>query len=108
MAKDMNGQFCGEIMGGIHGLSKDGMHWEFEKDNLFYSRRILWNDGITREMGNLDRPFILFEDGEPACAFLLHLMAQTEWDLRMPQEPGIWLYPSSFKISHRSSRWLFA
>lgn len=69
IAKDMNGQFCGELMGGIHGLSSDGLHWDFEKDNLFYSRKILWNDGITREMGNLDRPFILFEDGKPTYAF---------------------------------------
>lgn len=69
MAKDMTGEFCGELMGGLHGVSKDGFHWEFEKNNLFYSRKILWNDGITREMGNLDRPFILFEDGKPAYAF---------------------------------------
>ena len=69
MAKDMSGQCCGEIMGGVHGISSDGLHWEFEKDNLFYSRKILWDDGITREMGNLERPFILFEDGKPAYAF---------------------------------------
>lgn len=69
MAKDMIGQCCGEVMGGIHGISSDGFHWDFEEDNLFYSRRILWNDSITREMGNLERPFILFEDGKPAYAF---------------------------------------
>ena len=69
MAKDMQGKYCGEAMGGVHGLSKDGLHWEFEKDNLFYSRKILWNDGITREMGNLERPFILIEDGKPTHAF---------------------------------------
>lgn len=68
MAKDMQGECCGEIMGGVHGLSKDGFHWEFKND-LFYSRKILWNDGITREMGNLERPFILFENGKPAYAF---------------------------------------
>ena len=69
MSRDMNGEFCGEVMGGIHGLSKDDLHWKFEKDTLFYSRRILWNDGITREMGNLDRPFLLFEDSKPTHAF---------------------------------------
>lgn len=69
MAKDMDGRFCGEVMGGLHGLSKDGLHWEFDKGSLFYSRNILWSDGITREMGNLDRPFILFEDGKPTHAF---------------------------------------
>lgn len=69
MAKDMRGQLCGEVMGGVHGLSKDGLNWKFENDNLFYSRKILWDDGITREMGNLERPFILFEDGKPTHAF---------------------------------------
>ena len=69
MTKDMTGDLCGELMGGLHGISKDGFHWEFDKGNLFYSRKILWDDGITREMGNLDRPFILFEDGKPAYAF---------------------------------------
>lgn len=69
IAKDMSGTFCGEVMGGLHGLSKDGIHWEFEKNSLHYTRNILWDDGITREMGNLDRPFILFEDGKPTHAF---------------------------------------
>ena len=69
MVKDMSGGFCGELMGGIHGLSSDGMHWEFEKNSLFYSRNVLWDDGVVREMGNLDRPFILFEDGKPTHVF---------------------------------------
>ncbi len=69
MVKDMDGRLCGEELGGVLGHSKDGLHWEFEKDYLFYSRSILWDDGVVRKMGNLDRPFLLFENGKPTHAF---------------------------------------
>lgn len=69
MAKDMKGNVCGEKMGGIYAHSEDGVNWELKKDFLFYSRSILWEDGTVREMGNLERPFLLFEDGKPICAF---------------------------------------
>ena len=69
IAKDMNGNVCGEKYGGLFASSPDGIHWEFQKDFLMYSRRVLWDDGAVREMGNLERPFLLFEDGKPAYAF---------------------------------------
>ena len=69
MAKDMSGKICGEPMGGVYASSSDGIDWKFKKDFLFYSRKILWDDGVTREMGNLERPFILFEYGKPAYVF---------------------------------------
>lgn len=69
IAKDMYGNVCGEKYGGLFASSKDGIHWEFRRDFLMYSRRVLWDDGVVREMGNLERPFILFEDGKPAYAF---------------------------------------
>lgn len=69
MAKDMNGRICGERMGGIYASSRDGVHWDVKRDFQFYSRNILWDDGQVREMGNLERPFILFEDGKPTHLF---------------------------------------
>ena len=68
-AKDMTGKVCGEPMGGVYASSEDGLNWKFKKDFLFYSRKILWDDGEIREMGNLERPFILFENGIPSCVF---------------------------------------
>lgn len=64
MAKDMTGSISGEHYGGIHALSKDGIHWEMQKNKLFFSREILWDDGKVRRMGNLERPFLLFENGK--------------------------------------------
>ena len=69
IAKDMTGEVCGEKYGGIHGYSKDGLHWEINKGELAFSRKVLWDDGKEEVMGNMDRPFILFEDGKPAYLF---------------------------------------
>lgn len=69
MAKDMTGELCGEPMGGIYANSKDGLNWTLKENFLFYSRNILWDDGVVREMGNLERPFLLIENGKPTHAF---------------------------------------
>ena len=69
IAKDMSGSLCGERFGGMHAVSADGIHWEINRGELAYSRKVLWDDGVEVEMGNLDRPFILFEDGRPTHLF---------------------------------------
>lgn len=69
MAKDMIGNVCGEKYGGVYAHSDNGIDWDLKQNFLFYSRFILWEDGAVREMGNLDRPFLLMEDGKPICAF---------------------------------------
>ena len=69
IAKDMSGSLCGERFGGMHAVSTDGIHWEINRGELAYSRKVLWDDGVEVEMGNLDRPFILFEDGKPTHLF---------------------------------------
>lgn len=63
IAKDMEGNICGEKYGGVFAASKDGIHWEMEKGNLSYSRKILWDNGISEELFKMERPFILQEDG---------------------------------------------
>lgn len=69
IAKDMYGNLCGERFGGAHGFSRDGIHWQINQGELVYSREVLWDDGVRRWMGNLDRPFLLFEDGRPTHMF---------------------------------------
>ncbi|MCU6707515.1 glycoside hydrolase family protein [Paenibacillus sp. J5C_2022] len=72
IAKDMDGTLCGEKHGGIHALSRDGLHWELSSAPHAYSRTISWDDGTVRTMGSLERPFLLFQDGKPT-----HLFAAT-------------------------------
>ncbi|MEG0580311.1 MAG: glycoside hydrolase family protein, partial [Niameybacter sp.] len=69
IAKDMNGNTCGEPRGGVFATSEDGLEWILHKNKLEYSRNILWSDGIVRQMGNLERPFILFEEGQATHMF---------------------------------------
>ena len=69
MAKDMNGAVCGERLGGIHAISRDGVSWKIEFGKTFYSKTLTFEDGSVRTLGNMERPFLLFEGNKPACAF---------------------------------------
>lgn len=69
IAKDMHGNICGEKYGGVYARSQDGQSWQLERGRLAYSRRVLWEDGKEELMGNMERPFILFEAGKPVCMF---------------------------------------
>ncbi|TXK79146.1 glycosyl hydrolase family 43 [Paenibacillus sp. N3.4] len=69
IAKDMEGTLCGEKHGGIHAYSPDGRNWRLSDTPKAYSRTVLWDDGTEQTMGNLERPFLLFQDGEPTHLF---------------------------------------
>ena len=94
IAKDMYGNICGEQYGGVYAHSQDGLSWQMERGRLAYSRHVLWDDGVTRLMGNLDRPFILFEEGKPICLFFAtsngtdsFMDATDTWNLAIPLRP---------------------
>ncbi|MDB5085368.1 MAG: glycosyl hydrolase family 43 [Bacilli bacterium] len=72
IAKDMDGTICGEKHGGIHAYSQGGLDWKLFEHPQAYSRTVKWDDGTTQTMGNLERPFLLFQDGRPT-----HLFAAT-------------------------------
>lgn len=69
IAKDMNGNICGEKHAGIYAESTDGIHWSLLRGVKSYSRKVLWDDGTTRVMASLERPNILFDGGEPSHMF---------------------------------------
>ena len=69
IAKDMTGSITGEKHGGIHAISIDGMDWKLANPPMAYSRNILWEDGSRSFQGSLERPQLLFQDGEPTHMF---------------------------------------
>ena len=69
IAKDMDGNICGEKYAGIHGFSENGTDWKVYEGIKTYSRKIRWDDGTEQVMGNLERPFILFQEGKPTHMF---------------------------------------
>jgi hypothetical protein len=69
VAKDMTGKLVGENHAGILAVSKDGEHWELAKQPKAWSRTLTFTDGTTRTMGQLERPFVLFENGRPIFLF---------------------------------------
>jgi hypothetical protein len=72
IAKDMDGNICGENHAGIHAYSGNGLDWKLFAKPKAYSRQIRWDDGTTTTMGSFERPFLLFQEGKPT-----HLFAAT-------------------------------
>lgn len=69
IAKDMDGNICGELHGGIYACSEDGVKWKISENTKAYSRKIKWDDGTEQLMGSFERPFILFQEGKPTHIF---------------------------------------
>ena len=69
LSKDSTGDFTGETYALLHSISPDGVDWIPAPAPMACSRHVLWSDGIVRHQGNLERPFILMEDGRPAYLY---------------------------------------
>ncbi|WP_209435193.1 glycoside hydrolase family protein [Maribacter forsetii] len=69
IAKDMTGAITDGYHGGVLAHSKDGIQWELDENPLAYTRKVKWNNELTIEQGQLERPFVLVEDGKPTHIF---------------------------------------
>ena len=67
--KDQVAQFTGERGAGVLSHSTDGIHWTLDKEPKAWSKAIEWSDGTKQIMGQLERPFIMFENNKPAYIF---------------------------------------
>lgn len=67
--KDHVAKFTGERGGGVLAHSKDGIKWIMDKDPKAYSKTVAYEDGKIELQGQLERPFIFFENGKPAYLF---------------------------------------
>jgi len=95
LAKDMTGGITGEKHAGIHATSANGLDWKLSDPPKAYSRRIAWDDGTTTVQGCVERPQLLFHDGQPT-----HLFAATAdgpggfrdatrtWNMVLPLAPS--------------------
>ena len=74
--------------------STDGVHWTVDIDPKAYSRTVEWEDGKVEMQGQLERPFLLFENGKPRILSLPQWMVPV--DLRMLQ---IMKYGDSLEVN---------
>ena len=78
--KDHVAKFTGEKGGGVMAHSKDGINWTVDKDPKAYSKTVEWEDGTIAKQGQLERPFILFEDGKPTFIFFATMDGPGEFE----------------------------
>jgi hypothetical protein len=69
VAKDMNGEVCGEAEAGIHATSSDGLIWTLSNPPKAYTRTITFDDGKTLRVAKRERPQFLIKDGHPTHLF---------------------------------------
>lgn len=67
--KDHVAKFTGEKGGGVMAHFQDGINWIVDEDAKAYSRTVEWEDGDIEMQGQLERPFLFFENGVPAYVF---------------------------------------
>lgn len=67
--KDHVAKFTGEKGGGAMAHSSDGINWTIDSDPKAYSLTVEWEDGSIGKQGQLERPFIYFENGKPVYVF---------------------------------------
>ncbi|MCU7552863.1 glycoside hydrolase family protein [Chitinophagaceae bacterium LB-8] len=67
--KDHVAKYTGEKGAGVLANSKDAIHWTIDPSPKAYSRTLRWDDGTTETMGQLERPFIFFQNRQPAYLF---------------------------------------
>lgn len=74
LAKDdsKNGSYgiTGQWGSGFYAESKDCIHFEIPSASAIYSRNVMWKDGRQTLQGNMERPWVLFdEQGNPTHLF---------------------------------------
>ncbi|WP_391571975.1 glycoside hydrolase family protein [Cohnella sp.] len=66
-----NGSYglTGEWGAGVYATSEDCIEWRIHPDPKAYSRTVIWEDGTRTEMCNLERPYLLIQNGQPTHLF---------------------------------------
>lgn len=70
IAKDWSGTYTGDVGSGVYASSVDGARWSVRENFIPFTRKVPWDDGTQRVMGNMDRPFILFDGDQMTHLFV--------------------------------------
>lgn len=70
IAKDQCGKITGLTGERLLAHSDNEINWIIDKNPKAYTKKVKWNNGKTIQQGQLERPFVLVEDGKPTNLFL--------------------------------------
>lgn len=60
----------GEMDGGLHAVSKNGVDWQFAPNPKGYSRTVRWSNGTVTTQSRLERVQAFVQDGNPTHLFV--------------------------------------
>jgi len=90
--KDLNGHVVGDKGSGLYMHSPDARHWELGSPPLAYTRELKWSDGDTEEVGQFERPQLLFDESGN-MTHLLGATARSEGNLQGVTDTWITIAP---------------
>lgn len=62
--KDMHDRLTGCLHALVRAWSPDGQNWQLDESPLFNDRRVRWPDGREEQLGSLERPGLVFQNGK--------------------------------------------
>lgn len=90
--KDLNGYIVGNKGSGLYTSSKDGIHWTLGDPPLAYTRKLMWSDAGIEEVGQFERPQLLF-DNNGTATHLIGATAYSEGDLQGVTDSWVTVIP---------------
>ncbi|MHA6484921.1 glycoside hydrolase family protein [Paenibacillus sp. strain BS8-2] len=73
------GGLTGEWGAGVYATSEDCLEWVIHPEPKAYSRTVRWNDGKETVQCNMERPFLLFQEGQPTHLFTATGSGDAPW-----------------------------
>lgn len=61
--KDMSERLTGSLHALVRAWSPDGQKWQLDESPLFSDRTVVWPDDRVEQLGSLERPTLVFQDG---------------------------------------------
>lgn len=80
LAKDHRGSITGERGAGLLAHSDNGEDWVLNKNPKAYSKTIQWDNGQVIKMGQIERPFVLVENGKATHLFFATMDGPGEFE----------------------------
>jgi len=73
ITKDLSGHVTGDKGSGVYLYSPDAINWHLGDPPLAYTRELRWDDGFSDDLGNFERPQLLFDE----TGQMTHLLGAT-------------------------------
>ncbi len=94
ITKDLSGHITGDKGSGAYLTSPDAIHWTLGDPPLAYTRELVWEGGEVEDLGNFERPQLIFdEDGNMTHMLGATALSESKGDLQDVTDSWVTVVP---------------